>query len=262
MLDGKDEKEQSPDPLHGVDPAVRARLSGSVIKPPASYGHKVAEALRQDIVRGLFRPGERLPTESELCTLFGVSRAVIREAVSALRHEGFVISYQGRGLFVADRVDPVTFKLDDANLDDQDDLKNVLDFLIANEVAATELAAVNRTEEDLASIRSALESMTEAADQGEDGIDDDLRFHMLIIRASRNPYFISFTAFLENRVRHLIRTARANSEDRGWTPLVHHEHVEIFNALQRKDREGARIAAETHLRNAAERLRRRLSPRG
>lgn len=227
------------------------------IAPPRSFANKIAEVLRGEIYRGVFRPGERLPTESELGSTFGVSRAVIREAISALKQDGILESFQGRGIFVSDQPPEATFRLATADLDDLEELERVLEFLVAHEGAAAGLAAERRSDAELQKIRVALESMEKAVARNEDGIDEDLAFHATISAATNNEFFVSFGAFLENRVRHLIREARANSSRAGLTTLVQQEHRAIYDAIARSDRNGARNAAEEHLRNAAARLRQR-----
>lgn len=232
-------------------------MGHQAIKPPASYAQKVAEALRNEIISGALQAGERLPTESAICQAFGVSRAVVREAISALKQDGYVVSFQGKGIFVLDRPIREAFELGDADLNDVEDLENILEFLIANEVAATALAAERRTPEDLRELAKVLDSMKAAVEEGRTGIAEDLAFHTLIMKASRNPYFISFTAFLEGQVRRLIRAARANSSQAGMSVMVQDEHVRIFDALVAGDGAAAGRAAEEHLRNAAHRLRTR-----
>nr|WP_053084935.1 FCD domain-containing protein [Nereida ignava] len=81
-----------------------------------------------------------------------------------------------------------------------------------------------------------------------------MAFHSEILKATGNHLFISFGAFLENRVRHLIRQARTNSSRKGLTELVQDEHRAIFNAIEAGDAERAREAAAAHLKNAAKRL--------
>lgn len=237
--------------MSGMDTANR-RLA-----PPRSYANKIADILRAEIDRGVFRPGERLPTESSLCATFGVSRAVVREAISALKQGGVLESYQGRGIFVSGQPPEATFRLAEADLSDRDELDRVLEFLLAHESAAAGLAAERRSAEELARIKTALDAMEDAIRRNETGIDEDLQFHAQISAATNNEFFISFAAFLENRVRHLIREARANSSRAGLTDLVQQEHREIYKAIAEGNKDAARLAAEQHLRNAATRLRQR-----
>jgi len=126
---------------------------------------------------------------------------------------------------------------------------------MAVEATATELAAQRRSEEDLAAIQAQLDAMQAAIDRGEPGVEEDVAFHRAIVDATGNPFFRDLSDFLDRRVRHFIRTARANTARMGGlTQSVQAEHQAIFDMIARADPAGARRAAETHLRNAAERL--------
>ena len=68
--------------------------------PRMGLAHKVVAALRQRIIYGNLVPGDKLPTEHKLIEEFGVSRTVIREAISGLKAEGLLSSRQGAGVFI------------------------------------------------------------------------------------------------------------------------------------------------------------------
>ena len=72
---------------------------------------RVADQLREGIQKGDFAPGAQLPTENALVELFGVSRTVIREAISTLRVDGLVKAHQGRGVFVCEDISQQPFRL-------------------------------------------------------------------------------------------------------------------------------------------------------
>ena len=112
--------------------------------------------LKLQIEQRQLRPGDKLPSEKQLCAQFSVSRSVVREAVSQLKSEGLVSSHQGRGVFVNERGKRQSFRLDPTQLNDEEDLAYVLELLITIEVAATRLAAIRRTPEDLKRIKHAL----------------------------------------------------------------------------------------------------------
>ena len=103
-----------PRPRSLARPQRAAQLSG-----------QIAKTLREAIVNGAWAPGARLPTERELAEHFDVSRPVIREAMTVLKHDGLVTSRQGAGAFVAAR-DAVPA---DAVGDDQSKESMVLEFV-------------------------------------------------------------------------------------------------------------------------------------
>jgi GntR family transcriptional regulator len=77
---------------------------------PTSLHLLISEKLRDRIEQGTYQPGEQLPSESQLMAEFDVSRTTIRQAIANLIHQGLVISYQGKGVFVTERK-KVTYSL-------------------------------------------------------------------------------------------------------------------------------------------------------
>ena len=218
-----------------------------------SLPDEVAKHIRVSIDSGEIQPGKRLPTQHELASIYGVSRPVIREAISILKSDGLVISQQGRGQFVNPEGSSV-FRLN-PRLEDKEDLSHLFSFLMSVEVAATKQAAKRRNDDDLKSIREHLDNLGLAIRRGQNGVDEDMQFHRAILHATHNSYFISFGEFLELRVRNLIsidreKTARRND----MVKLVQQEHEAIFNAIEAQDAVEAERAASQHLENAAKRL--------
>lgn len=251
---------------------VSARKTASRTSPPAgrraiaSPGRRrvqrspplpdqVVTALQEQISTGALAPGTRLPTEKELSGIYGVSRAVIREAVGRLKHDGLVTSRQGSGAFVAEHGAASAFRIDVHDLDDADEMRNLVELLVSVEVAVAEKAAVRRSAAQLTAIRRALQAIEECAWAGRDGVEEDMLFHRRIAEAAGNPFFVELNDFLDARVRKFIRTARSNTaRTRGLWTVVQGEHVAIHDAIVARDPAAARQAAEQHLRNAAQRL--------
>tara|TARA_R110002049_G_scaffold170815_1_gene337416 strand:+ start:15779 stop:16501 length:723 start_codon:yes stop_codon:yes gene_type:complete len=229
-------------------------VPSSTIARGHSLSDEVAMRIRTSIESGSIELGKRLPTEQELGEAYGVSRPVIREAVSILKSDGLVISQQGRGHFVNPQGASV-FRLE-PSFEDKEDLADLFHFLISVEVAATEQAAIRRTPSDLNAIRQHLGGLEVAIRENRNGVEEDMKFHRAILQATHNAYFISFGEFLESRVRNLIRTARENTaRSQDMVQRVQNEHEAIFKAIAAQDGENARAAAANHLDNAAQRLR-------
>jgi len=221
-----------------------------------SLADVLAQRLEQDIAQGHYAPGEKLPSEQQLATTYGVSRPIVREAIGRLKHDGLVTSRQGSGAFVAESGVASVFRLDVADFKDRHEIESLIELLMAIESSATELAAQRRTEQDLIAIGDQLEAMQSAIERGDSGVDEDVAFHQAIVSATKNPFFMDLSTFLDRRVRHFIRTARANTAklQTGHMMAVQDEHRDIFNAIRDKDAQGARQAAENHLKRAAQRL--------
>ena len=221
-----------------------------------SLADVLAQRLAGEIAEGRYGPGEKLPSEQQIASTYGVSRPIVREAIGRLKHDGLVTSRQGSGAFVAAAGGASVFRLDVGNFTDRQEIQAIIELLMAIESSATELAAQRRTEDDLAVIRTQLDAMQEAIERGDTGVDEDVAFHQAIVNATKNPFFKDLSTFLDRRVRSFIRTARANTAtlQTGHMMAVQDEHRAIFEAIRAQNSQAARQAAEDHLKRAAERL--------
>jgi GntR family transcriptional repressor for pyruvate dehydrogenase complex len=227
-------------------------LDDRVTRGP-SLADSVAGRIRADITSGNYAKGDKLPTERVLSEKYGVSRPIIREAIGSLKRDGLVATRQGLGAFVIETKE-VAFRLAGVDLTDALDVQNVIELLMAVESAATALAAERRSEKQLQEIERRLNAIQSAFDNGEAGVEEDLAFHREIVDACGNPHFLEMSDFLESHVRNFIRKARASTLRNALLEQVQTEHVAIYNAIAKADPQEARLAAEDHLRGAANRL--------
>lgn len=226
------------------------------LKPVArkpSLPDEVADALRQRLASGEFKPGDRLPTGSELASMFNVSLAVIREAMSRLRHDGIIDTVQGAGAFVTGTDKPRSFRLEE-DTGDGNVLRRVFELRQVFEEGAARLAALRATDEHVQQLHSALEEMGAAVEQGTDGFAADKKFHELITEMTGNDLFRDFFAFLSGKISTSIAAARSNSAMAGVSQEAHDEHRAIYQAIARHDPDAARAAMSDHLRSASRRL--------
>lgn len=230
-------------------------LPKTLVKRSPTLTDQVAQMLTESIRSGQYKPGERLPTETELCETFGVSRPVLREAFSQLKSDGLVIPQQGRGVFVSEKGFQSSLRLEIPNFEDKKQVFMTLELLLAVEVYYTGLAAERRTKQQLSAIRKALDKLRASIVAGKLGSEEDLTFHKQIVKASHNPYFESLALFLEENIRNAIRTARKHTSAFKTLDMdVVKEHENIFLAIKEQNIENARQAAEIHLKNAVKRL--------
>lgn len=217
---------------------------------------EIVDHITGQIQRGELQPGDRLPTERELCELFGVSRTVVREAQSQLKSNGVIETKRGSGAYILERNQRQSFRMQDVAIDEKDSLALVMELIVAIEVAATRIAAMRRTAEDIKMIRRALIGMEYEIANDRLGDEHDFAFHQAIVEATHNPHFIGLSAHLENGARRVIRQARANTKFRHESMIesVQGEHQAIFDAIKAGKPDAAANAAETHLKNAAKRL--------
>jgi DNA-binding FadR family transcriptional regulator len=231
---------------------------------PASTGGRrrlaqdVFDALAGRIGDGSLSVGEKLPTESQLLAEFGVSRTVVREALSSLQAAGMVETRHGIGTFVLGKGRDKGFRIEARQLETIRDVIAVLELRIGVETEAAALAALRRTDGDLAAMRAALEDLARAIREGRDAVAADLRLHGAIARATGNAHFARLFSSLGTR---LIPRARLDSglppgEQRAYLERINAEHESIVEAIAARDTDAARAAMRMHLTNSRERRRR------
>jgi GntR family transcriptional repressor for pyruvate dehydrogenase complex len=218
-----------------------------------------------DLIRdGRIIPGEKVPSEAEIIQALGVSRSVVREAMSQLQATGVVETRQGKGTFVLDRsAQPTGLKVPEEMR--EHDVLAILELRISLETEAAGLAARRRSEPQLARIRAALDAFLAQCDTSRNNAASDTEFHLAIAQASDNTYLYDVLSHLS---KELLPRARAILSDLPrdtpdvFIERVRREHEDIFGAIARQDPESARAAMHTHLNNSRERLRRLLAAHG
>jgi DNA-binding FadR family transcriptional regulator len=231
----------------------------AVRRRPRSLAHDVVDALSSRIRDGSLEPGAKLPTEAAIMEEFGVSRTVVREAISRLQAAGVVETRHGIGTFVVGLGDGSAFRISPDQLGTLQDVIAVLELRIAVETEAAALAAARRTEENLAALRTALEAFLAAVAEGRDAVNPDFQFHLEIARATQNPRFADLMGTLGGMMIPRARLEPAGPltpEREAYLRRVNSEHENIVEAIARQDAEGARAAMRTHLANSRERRRR------
>lgn len=226
---------------------------------PRSLAHDVVDALAGRIREGSLNAGEKLPTEAAIMEEFGVSRTVVREAISRLQAAGLVETRHGVGTFVVGLGEGSAFRISPDQLGTLQDVIEVLELRIGVETESAALAAVRRTPENLEALRNALKAFFAAVEEGRDAVGPDFQFHLEIARATQNHHFIDLMGTLGGM---MIPRARLEPpgpltpEREAYLRRVNSEHESIVDAITRQDPEAARAAMRTHLANSRERRRR------
>jgi GntR family transcriptional regulator, transcriptional repressor for pyruvate dehydrogenase complex len=243
--------------------ATRSRRSakaGGMFTPQPITGNKtladqVTESLTSKILAKNFTDSQ-LPSEQALAEGFGVSRTVIREAVSRLKAEGLIDTRQGRGAFVRnDRLD-VPFRIDLNSKDLLGSLLHIIELRRGLDAEIAFLAATRRKRDQMFAIRRALGDIEKASKAGRDAAAEDLAFHLSIARATGNPLFLELLSFLNRFLYIGIRVTRAHEDKRvEFSEQTRVEHMAIADAIERQDAEAAATAAKIHMINAAVRIK-------
>jgi len=229
----------------------------SIITQRGNLAEIVVGELAARIDSGLYAPGEKLPSSAQLCEEFGVSRTVIREALTSLKVGGRVTTRQGAGVFVSDK-DVKTLNFEISRIDDIRSAMQILELRLGVEMQSVALAATRRTPEALAEIARAYDHL-ESLDTEDAEIEAraDYDFHLAIARATRNPHFPSFleAVFREINFDLLLKHRQPAPAARNYLRKINKEHAAILAAITQGDAKAARNALAAHLEESLNRYR-------
>lgn len=219
-------------------------------------------AIKQMIIDGRLRPGDRLPNQDELAETLGLSRGSLREAVRALTLMRVLVTRQGDGTYVTSLspsmlINATSFIADfhgDANLLHFFHVRRVL------EAEAAAIAALRLTADqlsDLSGLVTAAERLASEAPVDQDQmLSNDQRFHALITSAAGNPVLAAIAESMSGETVR-ARTWRGLTEDDAALQTVR-EHRAILQALRARDPERARLRAAVHVCGVEDWLRSKL----
>ncbi len=213
--------------------------------------HSVVRQIEQLILRGILRPGERLPSERELSERLGVSRPSLREAIAELQVRGLLATRAGAGVYVADVLgsafSDALIKLFAAH---EEAVFDYLAFRKDMESIAAERAATLGSDTDLKVINTVFTKM-EAAHSKRNPSDEaelDAEFHLAIIEASHNVIMLHMMRSMFDLLREGVFFNRQMMfKQRTTRDLLLEHHRAINDAIQARDPLGARAAVTEHL---------------
>ncbi|MCG3266865.1 FadR/GntR family transcriptional regulator [Yoonia sp. I 8.24] len=213
--------------------------------------HGVIRQIEGLILRGILRPGERLPSERELSDRMGVSRPSLREALADLQSRGLLTSKAGAGVYVADVLGsafaPALVKLFSTHVEAVFDY---ISFRRDMEGLAAERAARLASDTDLALINTIFKKM-EVAHEKRNPADEaylDADFHLSIIEASHNIIMLHMMRSMYELLREGVFYNRSVMfKQRTTRDTLLDQHRAINDALQARDPAAARTAVEAHL---------------
>lgn len=193
----------------------------------------VVNKIKEKLLLGELKPGDRLPSENELSEKFGVGRPSIREAIKMLKALGVVEIRHGDGTYIAncinaDAISPLIFSL----ILQPGRGKDLLELRHIFEVGYTRLAVERLDEEDIVNIENALKKHEDAVASGrvEELGEREMEFHLSILNATKNPLVIRIgVTILELLEPSIERTSRTFSE------RAIEDHRRIFEAIKERD---------------------------
>lgn len=231
-----------------------AKDPGMVKRPRLSS--VIVDALQRQILSGALVLGDRLPTEQQMILQFGVSRTVVREAISGLRANGLVEARQGSGVFVTGKRSMIDLGFISGEIASLSSVLDLLELRTPIEVEAAGLAAIRRSSGQDADICMAFDRLGEMIERGENSINADFELHLTIVQATNNRHFIDVLTFLGQKTiprSHLFQVPE--NDAKAYLRRVHAEHGRIVKAISAQDAEGAREEMRQHLVGSYQRYR-------
>lgn len=197
----------------------------------------IAEQIKEQIISGELKPGERLPTSKELCEMYQVGRSTVREALSALEIMGLIETRQGEGSTVK------VYHADDIKLPDFQDIliteEAVFELMEARksiEISNARLAAMKRTEEDLVKLKENLKKMEANLTNEQESKQADMEFHQILAQSTHNSIMVRLiTAISDQMSKAMEEIRRITFNSPALSKRVLDEHARIFQAVERQD---------------------------
>jgi DNA-binding FadR family transcriptional regulator len=205
---------------------------------------------------GEYEVGQQLPGHRQLATAFGVSIAVIREALSRLVARDLLEIRAGQGTFVRQwEVDGDSTEWP-GELSSEEELREVLELRAMLETEAAGLAALRAEPDEIATLERLIRQMAAHASDREAFLDADVAFHTALAEAARNKFLLRALLDLRTSMRAFLKL-RAETTIQGdeTAQAAVRDHEAIVAALRSRDPVGARDAVERIMRRAQQQLR-------
>jgi DNA-binding FadR family transcriptional regulator len=211
----------------------------------------LADRAYQIIVRYIHQsnllPGARLPSERKFSELLEVSREVVRGALEQLEQEQIVERRAGSGVYLLQHPSPMVLAVNLAAIQSTITLRELYQARIALEVGSMEWIVAEITEEEIVALEAVLTRFAIRMAEGLPVIREDREFHLLLMKASRNPILLQFSSVVQqffDQLRELApRMVIEMAPDEG---LMAGKHRQVIEALRRRDVAEAQSAMRLH----------------
>ena len=183
--------------------------------------------IKEELLSQKFSEGSKIPSENQLCKQLNVSRVVVREALSRLRNEKLIITYQGKGSYLANPNNFIRYQ--NTGVFDFETFRAVMDFRTGIESVAVKLAVQNADDKDLSAVKEIHKKMV----NGEQDFNQlDYDFHYAIIKASKNVLLLNAYENCENLIKNALNATNSIEDGRAYAINL---HGQIADALLKRD---------------------------
>jgi GntR family transcriptional repressor for pyruvate dehydrogenase complex len=225
-------------PTESLTPVVRTTLTADICRKMVSH-----------LIRGIWREGEKIPAERELCQTLGVGRASLREALKALEIMGMIETRLGDGTYVCKRSDffsrPLLWAIASSS---EADARELIEARILIEVELAGLAAERATSEHLGQISEQLRNMERAKKNLQEFVQADVDFHLAIGQAASSRILMNALHLIRNLLQQWILSA---VDVKGVPEKACAQHKRVLQAIENRDGAAARKEMLNHLQDMA-----------
>lgn len=204
------------------------------------------QQIKNQIKKGILKPGEKLPSERKLAGLLGVSRASVREAIQALAFSGYLEVIQGKGTYILEMAtkydEIVNFFSEFSNYS----LDYLMEARIMLEGEFARLAALNASQEEIDVIEKIFNEIAKSRDLNS-FVVKDLELHLTIAKATRNPFMNGLMKIigemLYKETQRIIGISRYTRENTIETTRS------LVQAIKQRNTEKAKELMSKHIRD-------------
>ena len=223
-------------------------FSQIVVETPVD---KIIRQIRDLITSGQLKPGDRLPSERKLCEKLGVGRTHLRDALRKLEFYGILKTLPQSGTVVAGMGLPALEGLITDMLGLQgNDFKSLVETRVILETNIAQLAAENRSDQDIVEIGKALDAHRTRIVNNEDAVEEDLLFHLKIAEAGKNSVLNSLMLIITPDIMQYFKKHDVCGEGRAELAITQHE--ELLQHIVDRNPIKAGEAIQEHLKDISE----------
>jgi GntR family transcriptional repressor for pyruvate dehydrogenase complex len=216
-----------------------------------SISEEIAQQIMDLIANGDLKPGQRLPSERDLCKNFGVGRSSLREALRCLSIVGVLNARVGEGTAVAADGGKFLGKIIEWRLiTEKHDIENLLDVRVGLEGVAAADAAAQASAAEIEKLQDLIGKMKSAVKSEKQFAVLDLEFHVTLAKCSGNALLFDLVSMIRGQLARALTKVLLLPNA---IPLSLKEHTAVLEAIKRRDSEAARQAMHAHLSAARDR---------
>jgi GntR family transcriptional repressor for pyruvate dehydrogenase complex len=207
----------------------------------------IAQQIKQLILCGKLKNGDKLPSERKLMEMFNVGRTSVRNAIKKLEFYGHLKTHPQSGtVVVGTGVGAVKNIISEIIDMDSYDFLSLVEIRTLLEMKAANLAAKRRTKEALKEMKQALDAYVKKAKENEDAVDEDFNFHLSIAKACKNRVLVSLLSVITPDMLNHYRKHNLcmDNYDR---PVA--EHEKLYEYIVAQDEANASLLMKKHLKN-------------